>query len=123
MARGEMVAAIAMTEPGTGSDLQSIATRAVKEGDDYVINGAKTFISNGWLADLVLVVAKTGNEGGIGDISLIGVETADQPGFSRGRNLEKVGQHGQDTVELNFSDVRVPQSNLLGSTEGQGSSS
>ncbi|CAM2918830.1 acyl-CoA dehydrogenase family protein [Skermania piniformis] len=120
MASGEMVAAIAMTEPGTGSDLQSIATKAVKDGDDYVINGAKTFISNGWLADLVLVVAKTGNEGGIGDISLIGVETADLAGFSRGRNLEKLGQHGQDTVELNFSDVRVAQTNLLGGAEGQG---
>lgn len=120
MASGEMVTAIAMTEPGTGSDLQSIATRADKDGDDYVINGSKTFISNGWLADLVLVVAKTGHEGGIADISLIGVETADLTGFSRGRNLEKVGQHGQDTVELNFSDVRVPQANLLGDAEGQG---
>ncbi|MGK2866805.1 MAG: acyl-CoA dehydrogenase family protein [Mycobacterium sp.] len=120
MASGEMVAAIAMTEPGTGSDLQSITTRAVKDGDDYVITGSKTFISNGWLCDLVLVVAKTGIEGGIGDVSLIGVETKDLSGFSRGRNLEKIGQHGQDTVELNFTDVRVPQSNLLGDVEGQG---
>jgi alkylation response protein AidB-like acyl-CoA dehydrogenase len=120
MATGELVAAIAMTEPGTGSDLQSVKTRATKDGEDYVINGAKTFISNGFLCDLVLVVAKTANEGGIGDISLIGVETKDLPGFSRGRNLEKVGQHGQDTVELNFADVRVPQSNLIGGTEGQG---
>lgn len=120
MATGEMVAAVAMTEPGTGSDLQSITTRAGKDGDDYLINGAKTFISNGLLCDLVLVVAKTANDGGIGDVSLIGVETRDLPGFSRGRNLEKVGQHGQDTVELNFSDVRVPRSNVLGGTEGQG---
>jgi acyl-CoA dehydrogenase len=120
MASGEMVAAIAMTEPGTGSDLQSITTKASKDGDYYVINGAKTFISNGLLCDLVIVVAKTGSDGGIGDMSLIGLETTDLPGFSRGRNLEKVGQHGQDTLELNFEDVRVPQSNLLGGTEGQG---
>ncbi len=120
MASGEMVAAIAMTEPGTGSDLQAIKTRAVKEGGDYVINGAKTFISNGFLCDLVIVVAKTADAGGIGDVSLIGVETKDLPGFSRGRNLEKVGQHGQDTCELNFVDVRVPQANVLGRVEGQG---
>jgi acyl-CoA dehydrogenase len=120
MAAGEMVAAIAMTEPGTGSDLRSVQTRATKDGDDYLINGSKTFISNGFLCDLVLVVAKTANDGGIGDVSLIGVETKDLPGFSRGRNLEKVGQHGQDTLELNFSDVRVPQTNLLGGREGQG---
>lgn len=120
MASGEMIGAVAMTEPGTGSDLQNIKTRAVKDGDDYVINGAKTFISNGFLGDLVIVVAKTANDGGIGDVSLIGVETKDLAGFSRGRNLEKLGQHGQDTVELNFTDVRVPQSNLLGETEGQG---
>jgi long-chain-acyl-CoA dehydrogenase len=120
MATGEIIASIAMTEPGTGSDLQSVTTRAVKDGDDYVINGAKTFISNGFLCDLVIVVAKTSNEGGIGDMSLIGVETKDLPGFSRGRNLEKIGQHGQDTVELNFADVRVPQSNLVGGAEGQG---
>ncbi|MEV6071381.1 acyl-CoA dehydrogenase family protein [Nocardia sp. NPDC052001] len=120
MASGEIIAAIAMTEPGTGSDLQNVKTRAVKDGDDYVINGAKTFISNGFLCDLVIVVAKTGDEGSIGDVSLIGVETAGMPGFSRGRNLEKVGQHGQDTCELNFENVRVPRSNLLGSDEGQG---
>jgi acyl-CoA dehydrogenase len=120
MASGEMVAAIAMTEPGTGSDLQNVKTRATKDGDDYVINGAKTFISNGFLCDLVLVVAKTANDGGIGDISLIGIETKDLSGFNRGRNLEKIGQHGQDTVELNFAEVRVPRSNLLGDTEGQG---
>ncbi|MCU1699247.1 MAG: acyl-CoA dehydrogenase [Mycobacterium sp.] len=120
MASGEIIAAIAMTEPGTGSDLQSVKTRAVKDGDDYVINGSKTFISNGFLCDLVIVVAKTGNEGGINDVSLIGVETKDLPGFSRGRNLEKIGQHGQDTLELNFEDVRVPLSNLIGEAEGMG---
>jgi acyl-CoA dehydrogenase len=120
MASGEIIAAIAMTEPGTGSDLQSIKTRAAKDGGDYVINGSKTFISNGFLCDLVIVVAKTAHEGGIGDVSLIGIETTGLAGFSRGRNLEKVGQHGQDTVELNFTDVRVPQTNLLGTTEGQG---
>src|SRR5258708_1644402 len=89
MASGELVAAVAMTEPGTGSDLQNVKTRATKDGDDYVINGAKTFISNGFLCDLVLVVAKTANDGGIGDISLMGIETKDLPGFTRGRNLEK----------------------------------
>ncbi len=120
MATGEMVAAIAMTEPGTGSDLQNIKTRAAKDGDDYLINGAKTFISNGFLCDLVIVVAKTGTEGGINDVSLIGVETKDLEGFSRGRNLEKIGQHGQDTCELNFDNVRVPQANVIGGAEGQG---
>ncbi len=120
MATGEIVAAIAMTEPGTGSDLQNIKTRAVKDGDDYLINGAKTFISNGFLCDLVIVVAKTGTEGGINDVSLIGVETKDLEGFSRGRNLEKIGQHGQDTCELNFDNVRVPQANVIGGVEGQG---
>lgn len=120
MASGEMIAAIAMTEPGTGSDLQGIKTRADKDGDHYVINGSKTFISNGFLCDLVIVVAKTAHEGGIGDVALIVLETEGLAGFTRGRNLEKVGQHGQDTVELNFTDVRVPQTNLLGGTEGQG---
>jgi long-chain-acyl-CoA dehydrogenase len=120
MASGEFIAAIAMTEPGTGSDLQAIKTRADKEGDDYIVNGSKTFISNGFHCDLVIVVAKTAHDGGIGDVSLIGIETKDLPGFNRGRNLEKVGQHGQDTVELNFTDVRVPRANLLGVAEGQG---
>lgn len=119
MASGEIVSAIAMTEPGTGSDLQSIRTRAVKDGDDYVINGAKTFISNGHHADVVLTVCQTDPEAGAMGFSLIIVET-DRPGFSRGRNLKKIGQHGQDTCELSFDDVRVPQSNLLGDTEGHG---
>ena len=120
MATGEVVSAIAMTEPGTGSDLQNIKTKAVKDGDDYVINGAKTFISNGHHADLVVVVAKTNPEStGVDSVSLILVETT-RDGFRRGRNLDKIGQHGQDTCELFFDDVRVPQSNLVGATEGLG---
>lgn len=118
MASGEVISAIAMTEPGTGSDLQGIATSAVKDGDDYVINGAKTFISNGSLADVVLTVCKTDPEGGPGAFSIIVVET-DRDGFSRGRNLRKIGQHGQDTCELFYSDVRVPRTNLIGE-EGTG---
>ena len=120
MASGEVVSAIAMTEPGTGSDLQAIKTKAVKDGDDYLINGAKTFISNGRTADLVVVAAKTNPDStGIDSVSLILVET-DREGFRRGRNLEKIGQHGQDTCELFFDDVRVPQSNLVGTAEGLG---
>ncbi|MEV0077706.1 acyl-CoA dehydrogenase family protein [Nocardia neocaledoniensis] len=119
MCSGDIVAAIAMTEPGTGSDLQGIKTKAVKDGDDYVISGAKTFISNGFLADLVLVAAKTSEGKGADAVSIIAVET-NRAGFRRGRNLEKVGQHGQDTCELFFDDVRVPQSNLLGFAEGLG---
>ena len=119
MATGELISAIAMTEPGTGSDLQAVRTTAVKDGDDYVIDGAKTFISNGFLADLVIVAARTGTEGGAGDISLIMVET-DREGFRRGRNLRKIGQHGQDTCELFFDAVRVPQTHLIGGTEGMG---
>ena len=119
LASGEVVSAIAMTEPGTGSDLQAIKTRAVKDGEDYLINGSKTFISNGYLADVVLTVCQTDPEAGAMGFSLIIVET-DRPGFSRGRNLRKIGQHGQDTCELSFDDVRVPQSNLLGDAEGVG---
>ncbi|MDT7777004.1 MAG: acyl-CoA dehydrogenase, partial [Pseudonocardiales bacterium] len=95
-------------------------TNAVADGDDYVLNGSKTFISNGFLCDLVVVVAKTDTAAGAAGVSLIVVETADLPGFRRGRNLEKIGQHGQDTCELFFDDVRVPRSNLLGGVEGQG---
>ena len=113
MASGESVGAIAMTEPGTGSDLQAIRTSATTEGDDFIISGSKTFISNGYLADIVLTVCKTDPEGGPGAFSLILVET-DREGFSRGRNLRKIGQHGQDTCELSYTDVRVPQSNLIG---------
>ncbi|SDJ70643.1 acyl-CoA dehydrogenase/long-chain-acyl-CoA dehydrogenase [Nocardioides sp. YR527] len=119
LATGEVVSAIAMTEPGTGSDLQAIKTKAVKDGDEYVINGAKTFISNGHHADVVLVVCQTDPDAGAMGFSLIIVET-DRPGFSRGRNLKKIGQHGQDTCELSFDDVRVPRSNLLGEAEGMG---
>ena len=118
MASGEAVGAIAMTEPGTGSDLQAIATSATKEGDDYIVNGSKTFISNGYLADLVLTVCRTDPEGGPTGFSIILVET-DREGFDRGRNLRKLGQHGQDTCELFFDNVRVPQSNLIGD-EGLG---
>ncbi|MGI4860954.1 MAG: acyl-CoA dehydrogenase family protein [Janthinobacterium lividum] len=117
MASGTAVGALAMTEPGTGSDLQAITTRAVKDGDDYVINGQKIFITNGYLGDIVLVVAKTG-KGGAREISLILVET-DRPGFTRGKPLKKVGLRAQDTCELFFDNVRVPQTNLLGGVEGK----
>ncbi|MEU2088130.1 acyl-CoA dehydrogenase family protein [Nocardia beijingensis] len=119
MAGGEVVGAIGMTEPGTGSDLQNVKTKAIREGDEYVVNGSKTFITNGSQADLIIVVAKTETSEGAGGISLILVE-ADRPGFRRGRVLDKVGQKGQDTSELFFEDVRVPVSNLLGTQEGQG---
>lgn len=119
LASGEFVGAIAMTEPGTGSDLQAIQTRAVRDGDHYVINGAKTFITNGAHADLVVVAVKTDPELGAKGISLIAVETS-TPGFRRGRVLDKVGLRGQDTAELFFDDVRVPVENLLGGEEGQG---
>jgi acyl-CoA dehydrogenase len=118
LASGGMVGAIAMSEPGTGSDLQGIKARAVREGDHYVINGAKTFITNGALADLVVVAVKTAPEAGAQGVSLIAVETR-TPGFRRGRVLDKVGLKGQDTAELFFDDVRVPAANLLGE-EGQG---
>ncbi|GAA1002517.1 putative acyl CoA dehydrogenase [Acrocarpospora pleiomorpha] len=120
MVAGDLVAAIAMTEPGTGSDLQAITTRAKREGTEYVINGAKTFISNGYLADLVIVVASTDPAAGHRGISLIVVETAGCPGFSRGRMLRKLGSHSADTSELFFDDVRVPATNLLGGEEGRG---
>ncbi|MFP5462770.1 MAG: acyl-CoA dehydrogenase family protein, partial [Gammaproteobacteria bacterium] len=114
MARGEKIGAIAMTEPGTGSDLKNIRTTAVRHGDEYVINGSKTFISNGLNCDLVIVVAKTDpTQTGSKAMSLILVE-ADRPGFRRGRKLDKVGQHAADTAELFFDDVRVPASNVLG---------
>lgn len=119
MASGELVGAIAMTEPGAGSDLQGIRTSARKQGDKYIINGSKTFITNGYLADLIVLVARTGGEGGKG-LSLIVVETANTPGFRRGRNLDKLGQKGQDTAELFFDDAAVPAENLLGAEEGQG---
>lgn len=119
MASGETVGAIAMTEPGTGSDLQSVKTKAIREGDEYVIDGSKTFITNGQQADLIILVAKTDINEGAKGISLILVE-ADREGFRRGRVLDKIGQRGQDTSELFFDGVRVPTSNLLGAEEGQG---
>jgi acyl-CoA dehydrogenase len=120
MASGERVAAIAMSEPGAGSDLKSIKTRAVRDGDHYVINGSKTFISNGLLADLICVVVKTDPAQGARGVSIVVIETDDLPGFRRGRVLEKMGQKGQDTAELFFDDVRVPCENLLGTEEGKG---
>ncbi|WP_040926290.1 acyl-CoA dehydrogenase family protein [Saccharomonospora marina] len=119
LASGEYVGAIAMTEPGTGSDLQGIKTRAVRDGDHYVINGSKTFITNGAHADIVVVAVKTDPEAGAKGVSLIAVETS-TPGFRRGRVLDKVGLRGQDTAELFFDDVRVPTQNLLGEEEGRG---
>ncbi|WER49096.1 acyl-CoA dehydrogenase family protein [Cupriavidus sp. WKF15] len=120
MASGEMVAAIAMSEPGAGSDLKSIKARAVRDGDHYVLNGSKTFITNGFLADLILVVCKTDPDKGAKGVSIVVVETENLPGFRRGRILEKIGQKGQDTAELFFDDVRVPCANLLGTEEGKG---
>jgi acyl-CoA dehydrogenase len=120
LASGRMVGAIAMSEPGAGSDLQGVKTKAIRDGDHYVVNGSKTFITNGSQTDLVIVVAKTNPAEGAAGISLIVVETADAPGFRRGRVLDKVGLKGQDTAELFFDDVRVPVANLLGPAEGQG---
>ena len=118
MVSGEAITAIAMTEPGTGSDLQAVRTTAIRDGDHYVVNGSKTYITNGQSADLVIVVAKTDpTEGGKG-ISLILVE-ATREGFKRGRNLDKIGQNSSDTSELFFEDVRVPLANRLGE-EGKG---
>ncbi|MDQ4119497.1 MAG: acyl-CoA dehydrogenase family protein [Actinomycetota bacterium] len=110
---GDLITAIAMTEPGAGSDLQGIRTTAVDKGDHYVLNGQKTFISNGILADLVVVVARTDPEAGARGISLLVVERG-MDGFERGRNLAKVGQHAQDTAELYFDNVQVPKTNVLG---------
>lgn len=120
MACGGAIAAVAMTEPDTGSDLQAVKTRAVLDGDEYVINGAKTFISNGTNSDIIVVVAKTGNSGkGSRDISLILVE-ADRAGVSKSKPLRKVGLHAQDTTMVFFEDVRVPKANILGGEPGQG---
>ncbi len=120
MASGAAIGAVAMTEPDTGSDLQAVKTRAVADGDDFIINGAKTFISNGTNCDVVVVVAKTGTSGkGAQDISLILVE-AGREGFSKSQPLRKVGLHAQDTTMLFFDNVRVPKSNLVGGAPGQG---
>jgi acyl-CoA dehydrogenase len=117
---GQLICAIAMTEPGAGSDLQGIRTRAHRDGDAYVVSGQKTFITNGQLADLIIVVAKTDPEAGSKGISLIVVETAGAEGFRRGRNLDKVGLEMGDTSELFFDEVRVPADNLIGGEPGQG---
>jgi alkylation response protein AidB-like acyl-CoA dehydrogenase len=113
IASGELITAIAMTEPGTGSDLASIATTAVRDGDEFIVNGSKTFITNGINADLVIVVCVTDPDAGRGGMSLIVVERG-MDGFERGRNLDKIGQKSNDTAELFFSDVRVPAANVLG---------
>ncbi|MEU6220741.1 acyl-CoA dehydrogenase family protein [Streptomyces sp. NPDC047022] len=114
---GSLITAIAMTEPGAGSDLQGIRTRAEDKGDHWLLNGSKTFISNGILADLVIVVARTTPEGGAHGLSLFVVERG-MAGFERGKNLDKIGQKAQDTAELFFNDVRVPKENLLGELNG-----
>lgn len=120
MASGHLVGGLAMTEPGTGSDLQSIRTTARREGNEYVINGTKTYITNGSTANLICLVAKTDPAQGARGISIIVVETDKVKGFRRGRTLAKVGLHSQDTAELFFDDMRVPCENLLGPEEGQG---
>jgi alkylation response protein AidB-like acyl-CoA dehydrogenase len=120
LASGELVGAIAMTEPSTGSDLQNVKTKAILDGDEYVLDGSKTFISNGLLANLIITVAKTDPDNAAAGISLLVVETDGADGFTRGRVLKKIGQHGQDTAELFFDGVRVPAANLLGASEGQG---
>jgi alkylation response protein AidB-like acyl-CoA dehydrogenase len=119
IASGELITAIAMTEPGIGSDLASMSTTARRDGDDYVVNGSKTFITNGINADLVITAVKTDPSQRHKGMSLLVIERG-MPGFERGRNLDKIGQHAQDTAELSFTDVRVPVANLLGPDEGQG---
>jgi acyl-CoA dehydrogenase len=120
LATGEMVGAIAMTEPGTGSDLQGVRTSAVKSGNGYKLNGSKTFITNGQHANLVIVVAKTDSKQGAKGVSLMVVETDGAKGFRRGRKLKKLGQDSADTSELFFEDVQLPAESLLGTEEGQG---
>ncbi|NVK16258.1 MAG: acyl-CoA dehydrogenase family protein [Rhodobacteraceae bacterium] len=120
MVSGELVGALAMTEPSTGSDVQAIKTKAVKDGNAYRLSGQKTFITNGQHANLILVAAKTDPGLGAKGVSLVAVETDGAEGFSRGRNLDKIGCHAADTSELFFSDVEIPPENILGGTEGQG---
>ena len=120
MATGELIGAIAMTEPGAGSDLQGVKTRAERDGNQYRINGSKTFITNGQNANLIVVVTKTDPSQGAKGTSLIVVETDEAEGFERGRNLDKIGLKANDTSELFFNDLRVPTANLLGHDEGQG---
>jgi len=119
LASGELLAGIALTEPGCGSDLKSLRTRARREGDEYVIDGAKTFITNGFSANLLVVAVRTGEAGSRG-LSLVVMETEKLPGFRVGRRLEKLGQHASDTAELFFDGVRVPAGNLIGEEEGKG---
>jgi acyl-CoA dehydrogenase len=121
MVRGELVGAIAMTEPAAGSDLANIKTSARRDGSHYVINGSKTFITNGWHAGIVCLALKTdAKSAGVKGISLVMVETKNLAGYRVGRSLEKLGRHAQDTCELFFDDVRVPVANLLGPAEGKG---
>ncbi|PWV99889.1 acyl-CoA dehydrogenase [Hoeflea marina] len=120
MASGELIGAIAMTEPGAGSDLQGIKTTAKKDGNHYVINGSKTFITNGQHANLVIVATKTDPTKGAKGVSLMVIETEEVEGYRRGRNLDKVGLKANDTSELFFDDVRIPTANMLGTDEGQG---
>lgn len=120
LATGELVGAIAMTEPGTGSDLQGVRASAQKSGNGYVLNGSKTFITNGQHANLIIVVAKTDPKQGAKGVSLMVVETDDAPGFRRGRKLKKLGMDWADTSELFFEDVKLPAESLLGPEEGQG---
>ncbi|MFT4263830.1 MAG: acyl-CoA dehydrogenase family protein [Nocardioides sp.] len=119
VASGDLIGALAMTEPGTGSDLQGMRTTAVRDGDHYVVNGQKTFISSGIMADLIVLAVRTTPEGGSNGFSLLMVEADSTPGFERGRKLDKIGLPAQDTAELYFTDARVPVANLLGE-EGQG---
>ncbi|MBV8665801.1 MAG: acyl-CoA dehydrogenase family protein [Burkholderiaceae bacterium] len=116
---GEMLAGIAMTEPGCGSDLKAMRTRAKLDSDHYVVNGAKTFITNGYTANLLVLAVRTGDEATKG-VSLLVIETENLPGFTVGRRLEKIGQHASDTAELAFNDMRIPAANLLGGVEGKG---
>src|ERR1700750_1521147 len=117
---GELIGAIAMSEPGTGSDLQGVRTSAKKSGNGYVLNGSKTFITNGQHANPIIVVAKTAPAAGAKGVSLMVVETEDAPGFRRGRKLKKLGLDSADTSELFFDDVKLPAENLLGTEEAQG---
>jgi acyl-CoA dehydrogenase len=120
MASGELIGAIGMTEPAAGSDLQGLKTRGVRDGDSYVVNGSKIFITNGYLADLIALVVKTTPGEGAKGTSILMVETKDLPGYRVGRILDKMGLKAQDTAELFFENVRVPAANLLGGAEGQG---
>lgn len=120
MASGKTITAIAMTEPGTGSDLQAVKTRAIRDGDEYVLNGSKTFITNGYNANLICVVCKTNPEERAKGISLLMVETDGLEGFRRNKPLKKIGMKGQDTSELFFDDCKIPAGNILGGEAGQG---